>query len=179
MPYMSRIMAEPKGYRCSTLSGSLEKWRWSPAPPPLVLGCLRKIKKNWGNAASCAASVLPASTELRETNESKHSIDNLLNRKRESTLESSPAGLLCNISWDAGASTASLPLSLPLFLKNSIWSQKITKFFHPSERIEMDDVLQDLDLQKHRLLNLDAFYVPNFVTVSLNLPKKKTLAAWV
>ena len=36
----------------------------------------------------------------------------------------------------------------------------------------MAGVLQDLDLQKHRLLNFDAFYFPNFVTVSLNLRKK-------
>ena len=38
--------------------------------------------------------------------------------------------------------------------------------------IEMAGVVQDFDLQKHRLLNLDAFYFPNFVTVSLNLQKK-------
>jgi hypothetical protein len=37
--------------------------------------------------------------------------------------------------------------------------------------IEMAGVIQDLDLEKHRLLNLDAFYFPNFVTVSLNLRK--------
>ena len=36
----------------------------------------------------------------------------------------------------------------------------------------MAGVVQDFDLQKHRLLNLDAFYFPNFVTVSLNLQKK-------
>ena len=30
----------------------------------------------------------------------------------------------------------------------------------------MAGVLQDSELQKHRLLNLDVFYFPNFVTVS-------------
>ena len=40
----------------------------------------------------------------------------------------------------------------------------------------MAGVLQDFDLQKHRLLNLDAFYFPNFVTVSLNLRKLSQLA---
>lgn len=31
---------------------------------------------------------------------------------------------------------------------------------------EMAGKLQDSELQKHRVLNLDAFYFPNFVTVS-------------
>ena len=41
----------------------------------------------------------------------------------------------------------------------------------------MAGVLQDSDLQKHRLLNLDAFYFPNFVTVCSEIFEKMSQLA--